>query len=174
MNQIHECDAFQENIFISWRTGDIPGIPDFLPSNSATSCQDICLKNSQCQAWNFHPNYGCNLKAKVVSSRIYKGWISGTRKACSDGRQRHRLCISFSMKTTSDCVTTSGVLCVFPFDYKGQQHTSCTYQDSENDVAWCPTAVTENRRVINGMWGDCVESCASEERKCELTQSSSY
>ena len=85
------CSQFNPNTFISWRTGEILGIPDFLPADSPFDCQDMCIRNSNCDAWNFHKKFGCNLKAQNNGKKKYLGWTSGTRDACRQGKVMNAL-----------------------------------------------------------------------------------
>eukprot|EP00090_Calanus_glacialis_P043131 TRINITY_DN7631_c0_g1_i7.p1 TRINITY_DN7631_c0_g1~~TRINITY_DN7631_c0_g1_i7.p1 ORF type:complete len:921 (-),score=153.36 TRINITY_DN7631_c0_g1_i7:68-2830(-) len=136
------CSEFHTNTFISWRTEEIPGIPDFLPANSAPACQQICIGYNECVAWNFHPTFGCNLKKKDKGKRTYPGWSSGARDACRQG-----------------CQSASGKYCVFPFKYKGEAHSKCTKEDSKNRAYWCATTVDTNQDVVHGAWEDCGQGC---------------
>ena len=85
INFYQGCSEFNTNTFISWRTGEIPGIPDFFPADSSIACQQICIKNNDCVAWNFHKSFGCNLKKQDNGKKTYPGWTSGTRDACRQG-----------------------------------------------------------------------------------------
>ena len=79
------CSEIYENTFISWRTGDISGFPDFLGSDSPEECRQLCFDNPQCVAWNFHKDFGCNLKSKNNGKKSYPGWLSGTTEGCTQG-----------------------------------------------------------------------------------------
>ena len=61
------------------------------------------------------------------------------------------------------CLTTgggqTGKPCVFPFNYKGTEYTSCRWEDGESN-AWCSTKV-ENGLHVSGEseWGYCNAHC---------------
>ncbi|XP_068700145.1 uncharacterized protein [Montipora foliosa] len=65
--------------------------------------------------------------------------------------------------------TSKGACCVFPFIYHGIQYFECT--EDENSKPWCATTSNYD---IDGMWGHCLETMASEEpiSKTETTAGS--
>ena len=78
------------------------------------------------------------------------------------------------MTTGTECRTTEGVLCVFPFKANGRLHHECTWEDAfrksspwagagGNGRAWCGTTekgddFVEGQRQF-GHWGDCGRGC---------------
>ena len=54
-------------------------------------------------------------------------------------------------------------MCVFPFKYKGQIHTKCTKDDSQNNVYWCATGVDKDQNVVHGLWDECGQECPLED-----------
>ena len=63
---------------------------------------------------------------------------------------------------TSNCKTTRGKKCVFPFTYKGKNYTSCTwdgaFDNNGNKQVWCGTS-EEVDRWEPDTWGDCGGEC---------------
>ena len=66
--------------------------------------------------------------------------------------------------TGTECRTTEGELCVFPFrDGDGKLHHECTWEyafkkngpGGGNRRAWCGTT----KEVDDGQWGDCGKGC---------------
>ena len=49
--------------------------------------------------------------------------------------------------------------CVFPFIYKNQTFNQCTTEDADIGSVWCATEVDQQGVVVEGRWGDCMESC---------------
>ena len=68
------------------------------------------------------------------------------------------------MGAASECKTTGGEKCVFPFKFEGKEYTECTwdwaFHGDRNDRAlgraWCGTR--EEAEWGRG-WGDCGEGC---------------
>ena len=75
------CSEVKENTFISWATGRLEAVPDFIAVNSVSECQEECSRREACVAWNFHPSYGCNLKASIENEVLFEGWSSGKKCA---------------------------------------------------------------------------------------------
>eukprot|EP00092_Neocalanus_flemingeri_P054714 GFUD01064474.1.p1 GENE.GFUD01064474.1~~GFUD01064474.1.p1 ORF type:complete len:306 (+),score=62.46 GFUD01064474.1:112-918(+) len=52
-----------------------------------------------------------------------------------------------------------GERCVFPFIWKGQKYSKCTYTDSP--TPWCPTMLNSDGTVVSNRFGDCstTSSC---------------
>ena len=64
------------------------------------------------------------------------------------------------MEVFEQCVTTSGVPCIFPFKYRGVEYTECTTVGSVGGTPWCATEVDEDGNLIRGAYGNCnEESC---------------
>jgi len=68
------------------------------------------------------------------------------------------------LRTPRFCLTTSGERCQFPFIFKGQTYSKCTYADSP--TPWCATLVDQNYNAITNRWGDC--SIADQDSSCEV------
>jgi len=60
---------------------------------------------------------------------------------------------------SSECLTSLGSKCIFPFEYEGQTYNQCTTQGSENAQAWCATKVDSSGVVVRNSWEDCHHSC---------------
>ena len=50
----------------------------------------------------------------------------------------------------TDCKTTSGKSCVFPFKHKGKTYSTCTRDESVNGMPWCATKVDRSDASIRG------------------------
>jgi len=146
------CVEFESDVFISWRKAGLPAShPDFLPASSALECSHICKDQPLCQAWNFHQDFGCNLKQAVVSRHRYPGWKSGLREGCqlvSPLTPSH---------TETSCGTEQGSTCVFPFFYKGREYEGCTRAHSINGKPWCAIQVSAAEVALR--WSDCQPGC---------------
>ena len=61
-----------------------------------------------------------------------------------------------------ECKTVSGKRCIFPFQYKGLAHRSCTRANSQR--SWCATEVeTRGGEVVRNKWEDCQPDCPMED-----------
>merc|ERR1711971_144390 len=58
-----------------------------------------------------------------------------------------------NLRIPSLCSTTSGDVCIFPFTYKGQTYTKCTFTNSP--TPWCATMVDQSGNAVTNRWGDC-------------------
>ena len=64
--------------------------------------------------------------------------------------------IYFAEKRSSDCVTTRGDPCVFPFTYGGGEHNGCTLYQAIGGRPWCGTRADASR------YGNCdMDVCES-------------
>ena len=63
-----------------------------------------------------------------------------------------------------ECKTVSGKRCIFPFQYKGVAHRSCTRANSQRP--WCATEVdnTYSGEVVRNKWEDCQPDCPMEDQ----------
>merc|ERR1719481_1509509 len=59
----------------------------------------------------------------------------------------------------SDCKTTGGQKCVFPFTWRGVAYDKCT--QANHNKPWCATKTDFKGRYVKGKWGDCSLSCLS-------------
>ena len=116
------------------------------PSSPASGCHALCLAEPRCQAWNWNPAYGCNLKQSVVGSRGYEGWTAGLKDSCSGLSHHH-------------CRTVDGQRCVFPFTFAGHRYTGCTSALSENGAPWCAVQTSASGLVLPDEWADCGPGC---------------
>jgi hypothetical protein len=63
------------------------------------------------------------------------------------------------------CLTDGGAdpgqPCALPFKFDGVTYNTCTWDPSEDGIAWCSTLVDANGRHIVGMgkWGSCGPGC---------------
>merc|ERR1719318_1212372 len=57
------------------------------------------------------------------------------------------------LRIPSFCETTSGERGQFPFIFKGQRYTKCTFANSP--TPWCATMVDQNDNAVTNRWGDC-------------------
>jgi hypothetical protein len=64
------------------------------------------------------------------------------------GRENKTLGINLRIPTL--CYTTEGERCMFPFVFKGQRYTKCTY--TKSPTPWCATMVDENDNAITNRW----------------------
>ena len=69
-----------------------------------------------------------------------------------------------SAEATSNCLTTRGKHCVFPFTYKGKTYHQCTFDhpsdDSRNGQSWCGTRGYVEYPNWDGVgWGYCGDGC---------------
>ncbi len=55
------------------------------------------------------------------------------------------------------CQTDEGILCIFPYIYKGLMYYGCT--DIDADGHWCSTGNYANGTNIEDDWGYCGEDC---------------
>jgi len=76
------------------------------------------------------------------------------------------------LRIPQTCRTTSGDSCIFPFTFKGQTFTKCTYTNSP--TPWCATMVDQIGNVITNRWGDCdtagrLSSCETDSRSSSVS-----
>lgn len=64
---------------------------------------------------------------------------------------------------TAKCKTTSGELCIFPFQMYDNTYNECTWDDSdpEDKRPWCSTEVNIEGFHIEGQWGFCGDLCST-------------
>mmetsp|Transcript_124506 Transcript_124506/g.219187 ORF Transcript_124506/g.219187 Transcript_124506/m.219187 type:complete len:1161 (+) Transcript_124506:95-3577(+) len=62
----------------------------------------------------------------------------------------------------AECTTNQGVTCKFPFVYKGEHFSNCTYMDGQGE-AWCATSTSGAEWLrgdrTKGEWGPCAYGC---------------
>jgi len=57
------------------------------------------------------------------------------------------------------CRTVDNQACVFPFIYKGKTYEKCTFDDTNDNKAWCATRVNEQTgEVYTNSYGNCEPS----------------
>ena len=70
------------------------------------------------------------------------------------------LSLPAEMQAASECKTTGGEKCVFPFKFEGKEYTECTwdwaFHGDRNGRAWCGT---REEAGWGSDWGDCGEGC---------------
>ena len=57
------------------------------------------------------------------------------------------------------CHTHSGARCVFPFTHNGTEYSSCTRDETVEDLEWCATRVDEQGVMVDGGWEYCHAGC---------------
>merc|ERR1719239_1942301 len=64
----------------------------------------------------------------------------------------------------SQCKTTSGENCVFPFKWASQQYSKCTFAGA-NEKAWCSTKTDDLGNHVKENFGECPTTCETEDIK---------
>ena len=59
----------------------------------------------------------------------------------------------------SQCVTTSGKFCRFPFNFSGRTYSECITLGN-NETSWCSTKTDEFGNHISGYEEDCKATCS--------------
>ena len=93
-----------------------------------------------------------NLKASVLNIHLLSIDILGTLEIMIKDNQIGNFLV---------CMTNGGTIpnkpCVFPFNYKGTDYTTCT--NVGEDFSWCSTKVDSDGNHIGGNWGSCEPTC---------------
>jgi len=82
-----------------------------------------------------------------------------TQFSVADGRFWSNQACNAQKDAARACLSTAGTPCIFPFSYKGQNHTTCTNSGSENGAHWCATQVDVDGEVVRNTWEDCAPGC---------------
>merc|ERR1711970_822942 len=75
----------------------------------------------------------CSTATDIFGNHVLGNW-GDCSPACLSQQS------STTPSTSSTCSTVSGSKCVFPFKYKGEVHTACTYSGGFSQP-WCSTKV---------------------------------
>ncbi|XP_059096708.1 uncharacterized protein LOC131891201 [Tigriopus californicus] len=68
--------------------------------------------------------------------------------------------VSYGLCQSSQCFTTSGMVCAFPFRFKGRMYDQCITLGSKNGRPWCSTKTDRDHNHIDGMEADCNADCS--------------
>ena len=75
----NDCDEVKTDMFTSWAAGRLAGVPDFIPVKGVVECGSACQLREECVAWNYSPEYGCNLKSEIINQVFFGGWTTGKK-----------------------------------------------------------------------------------------------
>ena len=67
---------------------------------------------------------------------------------------------TFPLCESTNCLTTSGNYCIFPFQYAGRTYSTCITLGS-SESPWCSTKTDESGNHIAGSEEICDSSCSS-------------
>merc|ERR1711970_479975 len=98
----------------------------------------------------------CSTATDIFGNHVLGNW-GDCSPACLSQQS------STTPSTSSTCSTVSGSKCVFPFKYKGEVHTACTYSGGFSQP-WCSTKVDYWGKHDDKYWGNCdTNTCKVEE-----------
>jgi len=64
-----------------------------------------------------------------------------------------------TIATKSQCTTTDGQACVFPFTWNGVTYNKCILGDEKFKTPWCSTRTDGLGDHVKGNYGDCSSQC---------------
>merc|ERR1712128_152919 len=120
------------------------------------------MKKCHCEGGAVTKGLDGNSKGGCIQPLIDPGFedaFEDTLWSVSDGKFWSNEACFVEKAKSSECLTSLGSKCIFPFEYEGQTYNQCTTQGSENAQAWCATKVDSSGVVVRNFWEDCHHSC---------------